>query len=55
MEAKLGQLPQPLTEMNIRNLLGVKGSWHLMANCLENVEALTSHNPLTGIALSSFT
>jgi hypothetical protein len=44
-----------LTEMSTRNLPGGKGwperkAWephcHLWANCLENVEALTSHNTM---------
>jgi hypothetical protein len=47
---------QPLTEMNTRYLPGCKGqlagakSWqphrHLWADCLENVGASTSHNPI---------
>jgi hypothetical protein len=46
---------QPLTEMSTRNLLGGKGrpvhkAWqpfrHLWADCLENVGASTSHNPM---------
>jgi hypothetical protein len=41
---------QPLTEMSTRNLPGVKSGWqphsHLWANCLENVEDLTSQYPM---------
>jgi hypothetical protein len=41
---------QPLTEMSTRNLPGGKG-WparkaDLTADCLENVGASTSHNPI---------
>jgi hypothetical protein len=44
-------LTQPLTEMSTRNLPGVKGrpareADNLTAICLENVGALTSHNPV---------
>jgi hypothetical protein len=46
---------QPLTEMSTRNLPGAKGravheadnlTPHLWTDCLENVEASTSHNPV---------
>jgi hypothetical protein len=46
---------RPLTEMSTRNLLGGKGRLarkadnlrrHLLAECLENVGASSSHNPL---------
>jgi hypothetical protein len=45
---------QPLTEMSTRNLPGGKGRparkaqphRHLWADCLENVGASTSHNPV---------
>jgi hypothetical protein len=47
---------QPLTEVSTRNLPGCEGrpvdAWgwqpdcHLWADCLENVEASTSHNPM---------
>jgi hypothetical protein len=43
-------LTQPLTEMGIRNLPGVKHGWqphhHLWADCPENVWYSTSHNPM---------
>jgi hypothetical protein len=53
---------QPLTEMSTRNLPG-GGAWgwqphrHLWADCLENVGASTSHNPmgLHGLLRDSFT
>jgi hypothetical protein len=37
---------QPLTEMSTRNLPGGKGRPALKADCLENVRASTSHNPM---------
>jgi hypothetical protein len=42
---------QPLTEMSTRNLPGGKDEgWqphrHLWTNCVENMEALTFHNPM---------
>jgi hypothetical protein len=48
---------RPLTEMSTRNLSGVKGGRrHLWADCLENVGASTSQNPmgLHGLLRDSF-